>query len=296
MPLWVADFLAKTSTLEAKEVGAYMLLLMSMWSHDGTLPADQKKLQRVARCGRDWPKIWDAISHYFDEADGVITNSRLSKELQKVATKREVNAQHGALGGKAKALKSNDAGLANATVSLERKASIPEPYPDTEREEGKPSSCVRVSQPDLSQDFADFWEAYPHRNGQKKNRKGAFIAFLKAIKAGVDVAKIAAGVTAMQRAPDVLRGYARDPTTWLHAEGWNDEIPEHTDSTNGRNHDNRTSNPNFGSSPRQGDRVDPALEQIARLTGLSTASGDDRVRAGGFGEKDGPLWMGARPQ
>ena len=129
MPLWVADFLAKTSTLEAKEVGAYMLLLMAMWSHDGALPADQKKLQRVARCGRDWPKIWNAIGHYFDEADGVITNRRLSKELQKVATKREVNAQHGALGGKAKALKSGNVGLANATVSLQRNSSIPEPEP-----------------------------------------------------------------------------------------------------------------------------------------------------------------------
>lgn len=132
MPLWVADFLAKTSTLEAKEVGAYMLLLMSMWSHDGTLPADQKKLQRVARCGRDWPKIWDAIGHYFDEADGVITNRRLSEELQKVATKREVNSQHGSLGGKAKARKTNNADLANANVSLQRNPSIPEPEPEPE--------------------------------------------------------------------------------------------------------------------------------------------------------------------
>lgn len=108
---------------------------------------------------------------------------------------------------------------------------------ETKEEVGTPA-------PDLSQHFADFWEAYPHRNGQKKNRKGAFIAFSKAVKAGVDVGAIASGVTAMRRAPDVKRGFARDPTTWLHAEGWNDEIPEQSDFTNGHNHDNRTqSNP-----------------------------------------------------
>ena len=62
------------------------------------------------------------------------------------------------------------------------------------------------------------------------------------------------------------------------------------------NYDPRNSNPSFGTSTGRGNRPDPALEQIARLTGLSAASGDDRVRVGGFGEKDGPLWMGTRPQ
>lgn len=154
---------------------------------------------------------------------------------------------------------------------------------------------VGTPAPDHSQHFADFWEAYPHRNGQKKNRKGAESAFSKAIAAGADVRDISQGVTAMQRAPDVQRGFARDPTTWLNQQGWTDEIPEQTDFKNGRTHDNRTQN-NFGSTSGRGNRPDPALEQIARLTGLSSASGDDRVRVGGFGEKDGPLWMGTRPQ
>ena len=58
MPLWVGDFLAKTMDLDATELGAYMLLLMAQWQRDGrSLPADSKKLQRVARCGRNWPKI-----------------------------------------------------------------------------------------------------------------------------------------------------------------------------------------------------------------------------------------------
>jgi hypothetical protein len=77
--------------------------------------------------------------------------------------------------------------------------------------------------------------------------------------------------------------------------GWASVEPDWYFNTKGKSHDNRTQN-NFGSTSGRGNRPDPALEQIARLTGLSPASGDDRVRVGGFGEKDGPLWMGTRPQ
>jgi uncharacterized protein YdaU (DUF1376 family) len=79
MPLWVGDFMLKTGDLDARESGAYLLLLMAMWSRDGSLPADQKKLQRVAKCGREWPSVWATIGHYFDEADGRITNRRLTE-------------------------------------------------------------------------------------------------------------------------------------------------------------------------------------------------------------------------
>lgn len=119
-----------------------MLLLMAMWTRDGSLPNDQKKLQRVARVGRDWPKIWDAISHYFTVQDGKIFQSRLTRELQKVNAKREVNAQAGARGGRAKALKNNKSPLADATVSLKQ----PEPYSEVE-EDKSPSTSAQ--EPDL---------------------------------------------------------------------------------------------------------------------------------------------------
>ena len=34
MQLWVSDFIGDTLDLDAKEIGAYMLLLMSMWQRD----------------------------------------------------------------------------------------------------------------------------------------------------------------------------------------------------------------------------------------------------------------------
>lgn len=145
MPLWVADFVGDTMDLDAKEVGAYLLILMTMWGRDGYLPNDERKLQRVARCGRDWPRVWASIRHYFTIDGDRITQGRLLKEVQKVASKREVNAQHGALGGRAKALKSKQANLANATFSLKQ----PEPYPEPDIEIGKPiSPTAKKSSPE----------------------------------------------------------------------------------------------------------------------------------------------------
>lgn len=125
MPLWVSDFIGDTLELDAKQIGAYMLLLMAMWQHGGTLPADPKKLQRVARIGRDWPKVWADLERFFQVENGKISNKRLTLELHRVAAKRALNAHAGALGGRAKSLKNKDQGLANALA----KSYQPEPEP-----------------------------------------------------------------------------------------------------------------------------------------------------------------------
>jgi uncharacterized protein YdaU (DUF1376 family) len=143
MPLWVADFVGDTLDLDAKEVGAYMLILMTLWTRGGYLPHDEKKLQRVARCGRDWPKVWETIKPFFTVEGESITQDRLLKELEKVASKRAVNSQSGSLGGKAKALKDKEQGVANATVSLQQ----PEPYLDKKKERepnGSPKKGSRL--------------------------------------------------------------------------------------------------------------------------------------------------------
>lgn len=142
MPLWVADFLGDTLDLDAKELGAYMLILMTLWQRNGVLSDDQKKLKRVSRIGRDWPKVWAEIGRYFIHENGTITNKRLTQELQKVAAKRAANAQSGARGGRAKALKYKERALANATISPKQ----PEPYPEREeKREAKASPKKRAT-------------------------------------------------------------------------------------------------------------------------------------------------------
>jgi uncharacterized protein YdaU (DUF1376 family) len=130
MPLWVSDFVGDTLDLDAQEIGAYMLILMAQWQRGGkSLPDDDAKLRRVARCGRSWPRVWANIERYFDRDEDGVYSRRLRFEAANVALKREVNAHNGARGGRAKALKSNDTTLANASVSLQRNPSIPEPEP-----------------------------------------------------------------------------------------------------------------------------------------------------------------------
>lgn len=78
--------------------------------------------------------------------------------------------------------------------------------------------------PEAASRFDDFWQAYPHRNGVKKGRKPAEVKFAAAVKRGVAEATIIAGAKAAHAHPDVVRGYSRDPVTWLHQEGWRDEF------------------------------------------------------------------------
>lgn len=215
MPLWVADFLADTMDLDAKEVGAYMLLLMALWGRDGYLPADEKKLQRVARVGRDWPKIWDALRGYFQTDGERIWNRRLLEEATKVATKRAVNAHSGARGGHAKALNAKERGLANATVSLYQ----PEPYPESEGKKEETSNEVSVRAMAESGEFDAIWNAYPRKVGKGAARK----AWAKARKsAGFE--EIARGIAAFSAvAGNTDQQFIPHLATWLNGERWNDD-------------------------------------------------------------------------
>ena len=130
MPLTVPDFVADTMEMNAKEVGAYMLLLMSLWQRKGYLPNDHSKLKRVARIGRDWPTVWASLERHFEVEGDTVYNEKLLAIVTTVAHQRAVNAHSGARGGRAKALKEKKTRLANATISPTVSAwqLEPEPY------------------------------------------------------------------------------------------------------------------------------------------------------------------------
>lgn len=78
MQLYVADYLGDTRHLTTEQHGAYLLLLMTMWRADGTLPNDDKKLARIVGCTCSrWARIKDEVLEFFDIEDGVLTNARL---------------------------------------------------------------------------------------------------------------------------------------------------------------------------------------------------------------------------
>lgn len=130
MQLYVADYLGDTRHLTTEQHGAYLLLLMTMWRSDGVLPNDPKKLARIAGCTPSrWAKICDEVLEFFDIDGASLTNKRLKFELEKASEKSIKRAVSGTKGGKAKALKTQEASLANAN-GLPEHSSEPEPEED----------------------------------------------------------------------------------------------------------------------------------------------------------------------
>ncbi len=89
MPLYVADYLAKTSHLTAAESGAYLHLLMYYWTH-GQLPCDESALARIARLdSRAWAKSRLHIKAYFDDT---WKNHRMEQEIAQAIERSKRNS------------------------------------------------------------------------------------------------------------------------------------------------------------------------------------------------------------
>lgn len=273
MPLWVADFLGDTLDLDATEIGAYMLILMAQWQRGGaSLPNDEKKIQRVARCGRNWAKVWASIERYFDEDEDGIFSKRLRFEAQNVAAKREVNAQNGARGGSAKSLKRKDAHVANATNSLQRNSSIPEPEPYKKEKDTDVSLSVSAK-PTPANDAAkavDLFNTAAARCGWSQVQKltpqrSKQIRARLAECGGIDGWEVA-----LRKAEDsdFLSGRTQRPWTGFGFD-WFTKQANFTKLMEG-NYDNRYRQ-NFRASDRREDRPDPAIANIARIVGIGEA-------------------------
>src|SRR6056297_2397102 len=134
MQLYVGDYTRDTMDLSTEEHGAYLLILMTMWSHGAQLPNDHKKLARIARLSpAKFGRAWETIGRFFTVEGNHITQKRLKKEHEKAQEKGQKRAEAGAKGGRAKALKSKEPCLANAT-NLPKHLPEPEPEPEEKRE------------------------------------------------------------------------------------------------------------------------------------------------------------------
>lgn len=93
-PLWVDAFQRDTQHLQADEVGAYMLILMAMWTRPTCdLPEDPARIARVARVSK---RLWDSrigpvIMDFLMVQDGAVISERLRKEAAYV--ERQVTLQ-----------------------------------------------------------------------------------------------------------------------------------------------------------------------------------------------------------
>lgn len=109
MPVFVGDYLKKTTMLSCEENGAYCLLLFSLWQNEGFLPNDMKKLSRVCKLTQDrFTEIWVELKGFFTIHDGFISNDRLCEEIEKAVKRRESSARNGKNGGRPRNEKPSD--------------------------------------------------------------------------------------------------------------------------------------------------------------------------------------------
>jgi uncharacterized protein YdaU (DUF1376 family) len=81
MPLYIGDYLADTMALEAREHGAYLLLIMHYW-RNGPLPDDDRALAGIARVDRaTWMEDTGTIVRgFFQAIDGRLHHKRIDRE------------------------------------------------------------------------------------------------------------------------------------------------------------------------------------------------------------------------
>ncbi|SKB97140.1 Uncharacterized conserved protein YdaU, DUF1376 family [Bosea thiooxidans] len=236
MPLFVADYLADTAHLSAAEHGAYLLLIMNYWQREKPLPADDRKLARIARMTDvEWSDAKLNLSEFFEEQDGEWRHARIDQELS-VAQQKSAKA-------KASARASVAARQANAERTLnDRSADVELLGEDREGKKDSPeskSSTTNVrsvgkpTRPAADEKFEEFWKAYPHRGEASDPKKPAREKFDRAVKRGADPEAIIAGAKRFAeielRAGRAGTEKCAQAVTWLNQDRWHDYQPAPSD-------------------------------------------------------------------
>lgn len=164
----------------------------------------------------DWIGELEQAGVFSRTKDGTIYSRKMTRMQKKSAVARN----NGRLGGNPSLCKERD----NPTsVNLEDKGRHKPQKPEArsqKEDKDKSLSCAIASR------FSEFWDAYPHRGGVKRNRKGSEQKYANAVKRGISEQTMIDAARAHQSDKTVRDGFARDPVTWLNQEGWADEAAE----------------------------------------------------------------------
>jgi uncharacterized protein YdaU (DUF1376 family) len=209
MPLYVADYLADAAHLSTLGHGAYLLLIMTYWQRGSALPADDRKLARIARVSpEEWDDIRDDIEEFFTEIDGQWTHKRIDAELGSVKAKTE---QARAAGKASAERRSNSKSTTVQRPFNERSTTA-------QRQSNHTDTDTYINPPTpLPGEFDEFWKAYPHKIGKGAAEK----AFPKARKEA-EQTKIMAGLQAYIESKPPDRPWC-NPATWLNQSRWEDQ-------------------------------------------------------------------------
>jgi uncharacterized protein YdaU (DUF1376 family) len=213
------DFIEGTIGMSFDVKCAYRVLLDLIYMRGGRLVDDDRYISGIMGCSvRKWKTIRDDLirAGKIQAADGHISNERADKELETLSKLQDKQAEN------ARGPRKNN--------GLEKpRQNHTEPEPERKKEV-KPSSAPAARDGADADLFQAFWETYPHRGGAKKGRAAALKAWVRAINAREPPESIIAGAQRYAADRQVIRGYAKDPATWLNGKGWQDEIEKAVNS------------------------------------------------------------------
>jgi uncharacterized protein YdaU (DUF1376 family) len=208
MPLYIADYLADTSHLNTMEHGAYLLLIMHYWRHDG-LPADEEYIRRITKMTHhQWKKSRDVLAKFFDGW----RHKRCDQEIAQAIEKSKANSANAKL--------SHEVRRANA----QRTQTQSQSHTESEKKE-KNIGRSQATRPTADSSFQEFWKVYPKRSGTNP-KAPAFQRFQAAVRGGAAPAEIIAGA---RRYADHMRAekkigteFVKQSMTWLSQRLWED--------------------------------------------------------------------------
>lgn len=189
----IPAYLADTTSFNAEQHGAYLMLLAAMWMDKGSLPNDDEDLATAARCTPEqWARMRTKILAKFDIEDGMLTQKRLEKEW---ARANEVSAARqiaGKKGGEARA-KNLAKGVANAKQTPKQNPTPPQPHSTNVEGDISGDAPAKQHKAEYPAAFDQCWFDYPRRSGGN-SKADAFKGWHARIKEGTDPEVIWQGV------------------------------------------------------------------------------------------------------
>lgn len=157
MPLYIADYLAKTAHLSAAQSGAYLHLIMHYWQIGG-LPTSDDALARIAKMTlAEWKRSRDTIAEFFEDG---WRHNRIDEEIahaDDISSKRKAAAER--RHGKSDANAQQEDTHAGAT--LQSPSLVVDNKPNGLLSETSSDASPKRARKSYPDDFEAFWKAYP---------------------------------------------------------------------------------------------------------------------------------------
>lgn len=226
----IEKLIGGTAHMDATEFGAYLSLIVCAYQKKNSLPDEDKRLARMAKCSpRVWARIRETVAEKFQISGGYWSHIEVGKQLdkyQKLSRKNRANALKKNKTQKPAAKPKENQTEANTNNNHQ----LPNNISNTNvlESSGKPdlpSSLLMSDGRFLSPDkfCEDLWQIYPSV-GRGKGHKGKFFEQVKEqLKKGIDHEEIRAGVTRYAEYCTTTGELNKDAFRWVRDAEWQND-------------------------------------------------------------------------